>query len=287
MRTGKRFLCAFLGMALPFAVTVGCAQTAPTLEPELVEALQVSEAAQAELDQSIQTVNKTSTAENTKVHVRQTLGNERELYVLYDVTFEDDIDITLGEEDGILPKTAILSDKERVTTGTGGGGSVSPVAVDGQTITYLSYFKSSLDQWSGETRTFAVGNFEKSGPSETGPVAEDVHEITWTPTNQGTVLTGDILSESGEVIGSVSLSPFSLRFALDRSEQADTTDLLLTIALVGKDGEITKTRGGSVSGGVEEDHLSDLHGSLAFHTLLDLSEVSAVQIDGHTVSLEA
>ena len=92
----KRYgrICLLLGIIL--LGTVGCSHTVsdtPSIDAEIAEFLQVSESQAESLWEGIQTIDQNSRAEKTTVHVRQAFGNEREMYVLYDVTFSTEIDL--------------------------------------------------------------------------------------------------------------------------------------------------------------------------------------------------
>ena len=138
----KRYgrICLLLGIIL--LGTVGCSHTVsdtPSIDAEIAEFLQVSESQAESLWEGIQTIDQNSRAEKTTVHVRQAFGNEREMYVLYDVTFSTEIDLQKEENNGILPTTVTLSGVGEVSK-AGKGGSVYTIGINGQTITYLSYF---------------------------------------------------------------------------------------------------------------------------------------------------
>lgn len=277
----KRLACILLSAI--FAGTAGCASTPPTLEVEISDFLNVSESMQKELSQSIQTVDKTAKEENSTVYVQQTFGNNRELYVLCDVTFAEGIDLSTGEEEGILPQTVTLSGETEVGT-AGTGGSVNTIAMEGQTMTYLCYFESRVDQWPEGDLVFHLGTFEKTGPNGNTLLTDEVHAFSWTPTNQSEVLEGDVLSSEEEVIGRVSLSPFSLRYEVDSSQQTEYEKFRRTIFIVDRNGETTRPKGFSGSSFGEKPQLTDLKGSITFKEVLDLSNVAAVQIDGYTVA---
>ncbi len=91
--------------------TVGCSHTVsdtPSIDAEIAEFLQVWS-----LRRSLWGRNPDNrpelTGEKTTVHVRQAFGNEREMYVLYDVTFSTETDLQKEGNNGILPTTVTLS----------------------------------------------------------------------------------------------------------------------------------------------------------------------------------
>ena len=90
MKKQLGFLCTLLGLVL--VGISGCSTaspdpadpetTSPTLAPELMEYLQISDPLAEDLRDGIQTIEKTSEKETSTVQVMQALGNTRELYVL-------------------------------------------------------------------------------------------------------------------------------------------------------------------------------------------------------------
>lgn len=210
------------------------------------------------------------------------------MYVLYDVTFATEIDLQKEENNGILPTTVTLSGVGEVSK-AGKGGSVYTIGINGQTITYLSYFESNLDRYPEGDLLLTLGQFKAGGKTEATSIADEVHEFSWTPTTHGTILQGDIVTKEGETIGSVSVSPFSLRFAADSSSQTKYVDFLRSIMIIDRNGTAVRPKGGSGGGAAEDplgkEPLTNIAGSIDFRVLLELSDVAAVQIDGYTVPL--
>ena len=170
----KRYgrICLLLGIIL--LGTVGCSHTVsdtPSIDAEIAEFLQVSESQAESLWEGIQTIDQNSRAEKTTVHVRQAFGNEREMYVLYDVTFSTEIDLQKEENNGILPTTVTLSGVGEVSK-AGKGGSVYTIGINGQTITYLSYFESNLDQYPEGDLLLTLGQFKAGGKTEATSIAD-------------------------------------------------------------------------------------------------------------------
>ena len=134
-----------------------------------------------------------------------------------------------------------------------------------------------------------MGQFKAGGKTEATSIADDVHEFSWTPTTHGTILQGDIVTKEGKTIGSVSVSPFSLRFAADSSSQTEYVDFLRSIMIIDRNGTAVRPKGGSGGGAAEDplgkEPLTNIAGSIDFRVLLELSDVAAVQIDGYTVPL--
>lgn len=268
MKKQLGFLCTLLGLVL--VGISGCSTaspdpadpetTSPTLAPELMEYLQISDPLAEDLRDGIQTIEKTSEKETSTVQVMQALGNTRELYVLYTVTVPEETLSAAADQSALFSVTL-----------SGTTGSVIPLPTGGH---YLSYFEGPAQGWDGEELLFMLKS----------DLFQDTHELSWTSTVQGEILDGSVTTEAGETVGTVSLSPYSLRFSMNGSEETDTIAFLDTIALVDQDGNAIPPKGGrGVSSGTEPATFS---GSIDFQQVLDLSTVTAIQIDGHTVPLK-
>ena len=132
-----------------------------------------------------------------------------------------------------------------------------------QTITYLSYFSADAKELP-ETVSLTVGQF-KGIPS----ISEETQTCTWQPTNQGSILSGEITDESAATIGTVLLSPFSLKFDLNSSKQESYDNLLSSLRIVYADGS-TKEVHGSVGGSSGNFPLQDIEGIVVFSNILFL-----------------
>ena len=199
----KRILLP-LSLLLLLALAAGCsAQGEAQLDPTMAQQLQIDEAMAATLAPGIQDVDVTDRGTDLTLHVRQTLGYDRELYVLYDVTLAGTVALPAGEEGWFGPQTVTLQGVEESTARSG---SVQTAFLDKerQTITYLSYFSRGIPWPAGDLR-LSVGDFVSDDTSLT----QEVAEATWTPTNQGTILEGEIQTPARETVGSVTLPPFS------------------------------------------------------------------------------
>ena len=173
-------------------LAAGCsAQGAARVDPMVAQQLHMDDALAEALGPSVQNVDATDRGTDLTLHVRQTLGNDRELYVLYDVTLAGTVALPAGEEGWFGPQTVTLQGVEESTASRG---SVQSVFLDkeGQTITYLSYFSRDTAWPAGDLR-LSVGDFVSDDTSLT----QEVAEATWTPTNQGTILEGEIQTPPG------------------------------------------------------------------------------------------
>lgn len=270
----KRILLP-LSLLLLLALAAGCsAQGEAQLDPTMAQQLQIDEAMAATLAPGIQDVDVTDRGTDLTLHVRQTLGNDRELYVLYDVTLAGTVALPAGEEGWFGPQTVTLQGVEESTASRG---SVQSVFLDkeGQTITYLSYFSRDTAWPAGDLR-LSVGDFVSDDTSLT----QEVAQVTWTPENQGTVLEGTVQNPAGEAVGSVTLTPFSLSYAFTEGahlELEEINGMALPNAYL-LDSQGMARRAGSASGGGK-------NWSTTFRTPLDLTTVSAVEVAGYVVPL--
>lgn len=270
----KRILLS-LSLLLLLALAAGCsAQGEAQLDPTMAQQLQIDEAMAATLAPGIQDVDVTDRGTDLTLHVRQTLGNDRELYVLYDVTLAGTVILPDGEEGWFGPQTVTLQGVEESTAHSG---SVQTAFLDKerQTITYLSYFSRGIPWPAGDLR-LSVGDFVSDDTSLT----QEVAEATWTPTNQGTILEGEIQTPTGETVGSVTLTPFSLSYTFTQGAQPKMEEIG-GIALPSGyflDSQGMARRAGSASGGGG-------NWGTTFRTPLDLTTVSAVEVAGYVVPL--
>ena len=270
----KRILLP-LSLLLLLALAAGCsAQGEAQLDPTMAQQLQIDEAMAATLAPGIQDVDVTDRGTDLTLHVRQTLGNDRELYVLYDVTLAGTVALPAGEEGWFGPQTVTLQGVEESTAHSG---RVQTAFLDKerQTITYLSYFSRDTAWPAGDLR-LSVGDFVSDETSLT----QEVAQVTWTPENQGTVLEGTVQNPAGEAVGSVTLTPFSLSYAFTEGAHLELEEIngmaLPNAYLLDRQG--MARRAGSASGGGK-------NWSTTFRTPLDLTTVSAVEVAGYVVPL--
>ncbi len=256
-------------------LAAGCsAQGAAQVDPMVAQQLHMDDALAEALSPSVQNVDATDRGTDLTLHVRQTLGNDRELYVLYDVTLAGTVILPDGEEGWFGPQTVTLQGVEESTASRG---SVQSVFLDkeGQTITYLSYFSRDTAWPAGDLR-LSVGDFVSDDTSLT----QEVAQVTWTPENQGTVLEGTVQNPAGEAVGSVTLTPFSLSYAFTEGahlELEEINGMALPNAYL-LDSQGMARRAGSASGGGG-------NWGTTFRTPLDLTTVSVVEVAGYVVPL--
>lgn len=281
-----------LSLALSFLlvfVLAGCSgkttpaeeTTAATLDPAIEETLHVSEDMASALSGSIQDLDLTSEQEHSTLRVLQTFGNPQELYVLLEMTFDETLTLPLDENTPTPDTYSLLGQGE--TRDHTPSKHFQTLSHEGNTMRFLCYFLHGGGPWPEGDLQLTIGDLTYANEEKHTPVNQDTHTLTWTPTNQGTILTGEITAEDGTTLGDVTLSPFSLQFSLDSTEKESFSQVTDTIALVYQDGT-TKQAGAHFSGGGSSTPPKYLHGSRAFSPPEDLAQVTGVQIDGHTVT---
>lgn len=284
----RKVLCLLLGVVL--AMLAGCTgspgkeagaefASPPVLDSLLAEHFNIEDSLSEELKQSIQMIEKEIDGKDCDVFVRQTMGDAQTLYVLYDVTFAEGIDLTCQENERIEPALLQLTQK---------GGQLLPlnmwgtelIAEDGQTLTFLTYF-CSWDTWQSESEiNFTVGDFQKTDGLQQATLTDQEATLSWLPTNQAESLEGEVVNETGEVMGNVYLSPFALAFSLNPAEEIDFMALIDKTEIMCRDGQALHVQGRT--GGTQEGE--QVNGMVKLQEILDLETVTAVQIDGYTVN---
>lgn len=263
-------LCACLWLA-------GCGQQGAqsvTLDPRIAEYLSLDSAQASALAEGIQNVDVTTKGNDFTLHVIQTLGNQRELYILYDVTFADSV--KLPESDEVQPGAGIFDfqsvEEARATTHSAKNEVISQ---EGRTQTYLGYVNWENDTFPGGEMAFSVGEFFAGDQTLT----QETLKASWTPTNQGTLLQKDMTDQYGKNVGTMFLSPYSVSFQLTEALQIPDTDdgwkAHLCCLLDDQGKEVYKH---AASGG-------GAYWSTSFGRYVDLSKVATVELGEYTASL--
>ena len=215
-------LCACLWLA-------GCGQQGEetqsvTLDPRIAEYLSLDSAQANTLGNGIQNVDVTTKGNDFTLHVIQTLGNQRELYILYDVTFADSVKLPASEESWPGPHKDFQSaDGQRPMTKSTKNEVISQ---EGRTLTYLGYVSWENETFPEGEMTFSVGDFsnEEDPAVPTVTLTKETLEASWTPTNQGTLLQKDMTDQYGKNVGTMLLSSYSVSFQLTEEIQVPDTD---------------------------------------------------------------
>lgn len=291
----KKIISLSLSALLLLALTVsGCTQEEkPELNQTIATHLALSPEQVSAMADGVQDLDLTSAGgKNTTVHISQSFGNQRELYILYDVTFSEEVDLDVLE-DGISPVSETFKPEGGIQAGTG---RMCTVSREGQTITYLSYFEcGDQERWPEGEVCFTIDGFQNTTPKadaqegdevEFEMISEDVHKLSWVPVNAGETIIQDIPGEGDKKAGKVYLTPFSLRLELYETDQPDIQGLTRSITLLGKDGTVSPLNAGANGGGSSEKdgRLTAVDYHWQFRDVLDLSRLKGMEADGHTLS---
>ena len=270
-------LCACLWLA-------GCGQQGEetqsvTLDPRIAEYLSLDSAQANTLGNGIQNVDVTTKGNDFTLHVIQTLGNQRELYILYDVTFADSVKLPASEESWPGPHKDFQSaDGQRPMTKSTKNEVISQ---EGRTLTYLGYVSWENETFPEGEMTFSVGDFsnEEDPAVPTVTLTKETLKVSWTPTNQGTLLQKDMTDQDGKKVGTMLLSSYSVSFQLTEEIQVPDTDdgwkAHLCCLLDDQGKEVYKH---AASGG-------GAYWSTSFGRYVDLSKVATVELGEYMASL--
>lgn len=276
----NRTICTLLSAAVLCACLwlAGCGQqgeeTNSALDPRIAEYLSLDSEQANTLADGIQNVDVTTKGNDFTLHVIQTLGNQRELYILYDVTFADSV--KLPEFDEVQPGAWIFDfqsvEEARATTHSAKNEVISQ---KGRTQTYLGYVNWENDTFPGGEMAFSVGEFFAGDQKLT----QETLEASWTPTNQGTLLQRDMTDQDGKNVGMMTLSSYSVSFQLTEALQIpDTEDgwKAQISCLLDDQGKEVYKRGASGGG---------TYWSTSFGKYVDLSKVATVELGEYVASL--
>ena len=279
----NRTICTLLSAAVLCACLwlAGCGQqgeetqqTNSALDPRIAEYLSLDSEQANTLADGIQNVDVTTKGNDFTLHVIQTLGNQRELYILYDVTFADSV--KLPEFDEVQPGAWIFDfqsvEEARATTHSAKNEVISQ---KGRTQTYLGYVNWENDTFPGGEMAFSVGEFFAGDQKLT----QETLEASWTPTNQGTLLQRDMTDQDGKNVGMMPLSSYSVSFQLTEALQIpDTEDgwKAQISCLLDDQGKEVYKRGASGGG---------TYWSTSFGKYVDLSKVATVELGEYVASL--
>lgn len=206
----------------------------PAPEPATTEAIQetpfdtyfdLSGLGQEALGRAMQTIDQESTLEDITVHVRQTLGDSRSLYIIFDVIYP-------GEADPAEYFTARLasgavSDPSQAEDLPGqASSSVNGAQTQSDTMTYLAAFDFWEPTLTGQTVSLLIES----------PASGRTYAFTWTPENEGFFAQADLTDQTGNTVGSAALSPFLLTLEIPGMDGDQWFSLANALSLLGADG---------------------------------------------------
>lgn len=250
-----------------------------TLDPRIAEYLSLDSEQASALADGIQNVDVTTKGNDFTLHVIQTLGNQRELYILYDVTFADNVELPALDESWPGPHKDFQSaDGQRPMTQSTKNEVISQ---EGRTLTYLGYVSWENETFPEGEMTFSVGDFsnDEDPAVPTVTLTKETLEASWTPTNQGTLLQKDMTDQGGKKVGTMILSSYSVSFQLTEALQIpDTEDGWKAHICCLLDDQGKEVYKHAASGG-------GAYWSTSFGMYVDLSKLATVQLGEYTASL--
>lgn len=283
----NRTICTLLSAAVLCACLwlAGCGQqgeetqqTNSALDPRIAEYLSLDSKQAGTLSNDIQDVDVTTKGNDFTLHVIQTLGNQRELYILYDVTFADSVKLPASDESwpGSITRDFQSADGQQPTSRSTKN---EMIGQEGQTQTYIDYVSWENDTFPKGDMIFSVGNFSNDEDPAVPTLTKETLEASWTPTNQGTLLQRDMTDPDGKNVGTMTLSSYSVSFQLTEALQIpDTEDgwKAQISCLLDDQGKEVYKRGASGGGA---------YWSTSFGKYVDLSKVATVELGEYVASL--
>lgn len=280
----NRTICTLLSAAVLCACLwlAGCGQQGEemnsALDPRIAEYLSVDSEQASALADGIQNVDVTTKGNDFTLHVIQTLGNQRELYILYDVTFADSVKLPASDESwpGSITRDFQSADGQKPMSRSTKN---EMIGQEGQTQTYIDYVSWENDTFPKGDMIFSVGNFSNDEDPAVPTLTKETLEASWTPTNQGTLLQRDMTDPDGKNVGTMTLSSYSVSFQLAEALQIpDTEDgwKAQISCLLDDQGKEVYKRGASGGGA---------YWSTSFGKYVDLSKVATVELGEYTASL--
>lgn len=247
------------------------------IESILLEHLSGKSTALEKLQGSVQVIEKKYDGDTFECFIRKAIGDAQTLYIIYDVTFPEEVDLTCGNGEDITPAICQLEKKD---------GSILVLDMwdteilveDGQTRTFLTSF-CSWDTWkSNEAVNFSVGKFQKTDGYNETIITDEVARFTWNATNHTECLEKEINLTDGEN-GKIRVSPFGLSFVMESTNKADLTPMIDGLEILFIDGHTTKPKG-ATSGTHDGEEMQVL---IRFYNLMDLDAVEGVLIGEDTI----
>lgn len=256
----------------------GCASSAAVPDDMLTRTLDVSALSQETLSDSLRTIDQTVTDPDAGVtlQISQTLGNSMTLYVSFTAQFPEGVDPeALDAPKALLAEGAVTDPADAKAMGSLFCMSQAEAAGDG-TLTCLVGFAFDREVFQGQEVSLVITGFpgtEGSGGVDTSLI------FTWAPDNQGPIRYVDLINEEGQMVGTANFSSFSVNATLwDRSDSSDDPQTLIqSIQLLDQKGDPIQVNPSSGGGGASAQK--------QFRTLVNVDQVSAIQVGPYTVSL--
>lgn len=269
------------------------------------------------LNGSIQNVDLKSSIDGVTVHVKQTLGDEKTLYIAMDVVFPDDVDLkTMMAPPGgdsiqaqIIPKDMAILEGKATNADIKGLSweeihdkykynwlffemdtlsslNIRKTSCDfaNNTISYLLLFNSDIKRLNVNTVSLFVGDFVLNSNGTDIPMTPGIHTIAWTPQNESAVRELEITAADGSSRGNIVLSPFSFNAYVTYSQFKTADEFDQSIRFINIDGSEMK-RPIYLVGSASPDSGMTIIDTL-FSSPRDIDNLREIQIGGYTVKVQ-
>lgn len=267
------------------------------------------------LDSSVQDINLKSSINGVTVHVKQTLGDAKTLYIAFDVIFPDDINAEfLSDEDvqsgtfiSSLPGTVELFEgkidhndiKEMNVSQVNakyssnkipfeGNASIErkEVDVEKNSMSYLLSFNSNNKCFDVNELTLLIEGFNLKKSDTDIKHYSGLHAISWPVENTTPIMEKEIFNKD-QVVGSILLSPFSFTGTIDSSDYKTAYEFHTSIQFIFKDGRILQPETALTGkSGSFDPNVGSATRSYLFTQPVDVDNVDQIKIGGFTVDLK-
>lgn len=306
-----QMLLLILLIALALVLVACAAYVAANWDPIFVEFFSPTASQAAQLENAVETVEAVSHCGDVTLSVRQTLGDDKTIYVILDITFPDSVplrellntnsagkpylDIMPGltcfgskpvSYDDIADKSFFEIERELAESGSILTRTVS-VDLDTNTATYLACLSLQTQVFSGKPLTLFIDNLVRTGSvkfTDMPVILEGPFLISWTPSYTADSRTYEI-NDSGGAVGYVTISPISLKAELYHSEYRSFYDFAQSISQTFKNGKTCIPENSGLNGAFNPETRS-LSFDTQFTDIVLPDEVKAINIGGYTVKLD-
>ena len=309
-RTALQVVVIILLIAVALMVTAGATYIALNWDPIFMKRFSPTESQASQLN-AVQSAPIVSECGDVTLTVRQTLGDDKTIYVILDITLPETVPLdallgvdAFGNPDlNIIPEdihvgSAALSYEDvkgksfkeysevRLLLGSfEGSGSVRSESVDfgTNTLTYLICCSPQRATLSEKPLTFLIDRLVQTSETPFKTILEGPFVISWTPEPNAASRTYEI-KDGGYTRGWVTISPFTLKGELLTSDYHNLDELLDTVSLTFKNGETYLPVHKGVCGS-----FSSPSGNCDFDTqfsdILLLDEVVSIHMGGYTIKI--
>lgn len=233
LKTKNRPLIAIVISALIIIQFTSCAPKKSILNQSVAKYLNIN--GTNSLDSYIQNLNLKSSKNDFTIDVKQSFGNEKTVYIAFDVFFPDDVKLPSGDNGiSIMPQNIKLLTSENTSLSGCSDVVLIEINKENNSISYLYYFDGDSVCFNGTNVTFSIENFWNT--KENICISSDAFTVSWAPTNISKIKTFDILNEYGKSIGSATLSPQALSINIDSSIFVSPEELTKSVKLIGANG---------------------------------------------------